>query len=57
MRTLPEICEFCKREMRDLERVVVPLTLGEKRAAPGKGDGLCGARRAREYCSSPTLQK
>ncbi len=33
MRDLPEICEFCKREVQALERVIVLLTREEKRAA------------------------
>lgn len=33
MRTLPEICEFCRREMQALERVIVLLTGEEKRVA------------------------
>lgn len=33
MRTLPEICEFCRREVEALERVIVLLTLKEKRVA------------------------
>ncbi len=33
MRTLPEICESCRREVQALERVVVLLTREEKRVA------------------------
>ena len=33
MRTLLEICEFCRREVQALERVVVLLTSEEKRVA------------------------
>ena len=33
MRTLPEICESCRREVQVLERVIVLLTHEEKRAA------------------------
>ncbi len=33
MRDLPEICEFCRREVQALERVIVLLTREEKRAA------------------------
>ena len=35
MKTLPEICESCHREVRDLERVIMLLTREEKR---GPGD-------------------
>ena len=30
---MPEICEFCKREVQALERVIVLLTREEKRVA------------------------
>lgn len=33
MRTLPEICESCRREVQALERVIVLSTLEEKRVA------------------------
>jgi hypothetical protein len=33
MRTLPELCEFCRREVQALERVIVLLSLEEKRVA------------------------
>ena len=33
MKTLPEICEFCRREMQALERVIVLVTQEKKRAA------------------------
>ncbi|MDP9456698.1 MAG: hypothetical protein M3Q49_03020 [Actinomycetota bacterium] len=33
MKTLPEICESCRRKVEALERVVVPLTREVKRVA------------------------
>ena len=33
MRTFPEICEFCRREVQALKRVIVLLTREEKRVA------------------------
>ncbi len=47
MRTLPEICESCRRKVQALERVIVLLAREEKRVAQvtfreSVTEGVCG---------------
>ncbi len=58
MRDLPKICEFCRREIQALERMIVLLTCEEKRVArvtfqESATEGVCCLWCADGYALTP----